>query len=301
MKTITTVLLLLSVPPVVALGEAVSFFSRNATNESIQSSGIKRDYLLYVPRSYDRRKPTPLVISMHAAGLWAAAQMQTSQWNRIADREGFIVVYPEGTDLGGPRIFHVERSAGLMLDVLYISDMIDTLRAHYHIDPAMIYANGLSNGGGMSFVLSCTLGDKIAAVGLVASAQTLPFEWCPDTRPVPMIAIHGTADPVTPYHGGTSWVSRRGFPDIPGWVEKWARRNQCAPQAVDRDVARDITRRSYYRCAYNADVVLYSVRGGGHTWPGGEPLPEWMVGKTSNSIDASQEMWQFFKQHRLRP
>ena len=115
-----------------------------------------------------------------------------------------------------------------------------------------------------------------------------------------MIAIHGTADPVTPYHGGTSWVSRRAFPDIPDWVQKWARRNHCTPKPVDVDVASDVTRRSYSHCADNADVVLYSVRGGGHVWPGGGPLPEWLVGKNSNSIDASQQMWQFFRQHKLR-
>ena len=83
-----------------------------------------------------------------------------------------------------------------MRDVRFISELIDKLEAAYNIDPARIYANGFSNGGGMAFVLSCTLSDRIAAVGMVGAAQTLPWSWCTDHRPVPMIAFHGTADPI---------------------------------------------------------------------------------------------------------
>src|SRR3989441_5213315 len=76
--------------------------------------------------------------------------------------------------------------AGLMRDVRFISELIDTLRAAYNIDPTRIYANGLSIGGGMAFVLSCTLSDRVAAVGMVAAAQSLPSSWCTDHRPVPI-------------------------------------------------------------------------------------------------------------------
>ena len=159
-----------------------------------------------------------------------------------------------------------------------------------------------SNGGGMSFALSCTLSNRIAAVGLVGSAQTLPWTWCEDHRPVPMINFHGTADRLTPYKGGVSWVSpgHRGFPNQLTWTANWAQRNHCAPNPVDSVVAPDVTRRLYTRCADDATVVLYSVRGGGHTWPGGGPMPEWYVGRTSRSIDASSEMWAFFREHPLR-
>ena len=75
--------------------------------------------------------------------------------------------------------------------------LIDALQARYNIDPRRVYADGLSNGGGMAFVLSCTLSDRIAAVGLVGSAQLLPWEWCQDERPVPMVNFHGTADRFT--------------------------------------------------------------------------------------------------------
>ena len=296
---ITTVLILISLPVVLALTEAVSFYVVNRTNGTIVSSGQKREYLLYVPRSYDRAKPTPLVISMHGAALWPTAQMETSQWNTVAERHGFIVVYPSGIEGKGPTVWHVDHGAGLMRDVKFISELIDTLGAAWNIDPARIYANGLSNGGGMSFVLSCALSNRSAAVGMVAAAQTLPWTWCTDHRAVPMIAFHGTADPVTPYKGGTSWIMSRPFPDIPTWTANWARRNQCGTNPVESVIAADVTRREYTNCADDAAVVLYTVLGGGHSWPGGTPLPEWMVGPTSSSIDASTLMWEFFRQHPL--
>ena len=296
---IGAVLVLIGLPPVLALVEAVSFYVRNRSNGSIVSSGQEREYLLYVPESYDRTKPTPLVISMHGGALWPAAQMEISRWNRMADEHGFLVVYPSGITGAGPRAWHVGRGPGLLRDVRYISELIDTLKAAYNIDSTSIYADGLSNGGGMAFVLSCTLSERIAAVGMVAAALFLPWSWCTDERAVPMIAFHGTADRAVPYHGGKSWVAPSVFPDIPTWVATWARRNRCAPNPIDSAVAADVTRRSYTNCADNAAVVLYTVQGGGHTWPGGGPAPEWFVGTTTRSIDATGQMWAFFREHRL--
>jgi polyhydroxybutyrate depolymerase len=290
---------IISLPVLLASVNAMRFDVVNRSNGSIISAGVKRDYVLYVPPSYQQGKPAPLVISLHGAGLWGAGQQTISQWNGIADREGFIVVYPSGFKDGGPRIWHVEPSPRLAQDIRFIAELIDTLAAHYTIDRSRIYANGLSNGGGMSFVLSCTLSDRIAAVGLVAAAQTLPWQWCSDRRPVPMIAFHGTADMQVPYKGGSSWVSARAFPDVKTWAANWARRNRCALIPADSVVAADVRRTEYTGCADDAAVVLYTILGGGHTWPGGKALPEWFVGRTSNSVDATSVMWQFFQQHPL--
>jgi polyhydroxybutyrate depolymerase len=298
-RVLVAVLVLINLPMLLALIEAVSFHVQNRNNGTIVSSSQEREYLLYVPRSYDRTRPTPLVISMHGAGMWPVAQMETSQWNRVADEHGFIVVYPSGIRGAGPRIWRMGGS-GLVRDVRFISELIDTLGTAYNIDPARIYANGLSNGGGMAFVLSCTLSDRIAAVGTVGAAQLLPWSWCTDPRPVPMIAFHGTADGAAPYHGGQSWVTTETFPDVPSWTANWARRNQCGTNPVESAVASDVVRLEYTNCADDAAVVLYTVLGGGHTWPGGGPLPEWFVGPTTRSIDASSQMWAFFREHRLR-
>lgn len=304
---IGAVLVFIGLPVVLVLIAAVSLYVLNRTNGTIVSSGQKRDYLLYIPRSYDRTKPTPLVISLHAAALWPAAQMEISQWNKVADEHGFIIVYPSGTTLAGrgtgvrPKVWLMKPVAVLMADVRFISELIDTLEAAYNIDPTRIYANGFSNGGGMTFVLSCALSHRIAAVGTVAAAQTLPWSWCTDHRPVPMVAFHGTADRMVPYQGGPSAdpFNPIRFPAVRDWAASWARRNRCRGSPIDARITASVRRLAFTNCAENADVILYTVEGGGHSWPGGKPLPEWIVGPTSRSIDATSQMWAFFREHRL--
>jgi len=304
---IGAVVVVIGLPVVLVLIAGVSFYALNRTNGTIVSSGEKREYLLYVPKSYDRAKPTPLVISMHAAALWPATQREASQWNKVADEHGFIVVYPSGTTLSGGgtgvlpfRVWLLRPEADASANVRFISELIDTLEAAYNIDPTRIYANGFSNGGAMAFALSCRLSHRIAAVGTVSAAQDQrPWSWCADSRPVPLINFHGTAD-LVPYNGGKVWASPRPFPSVLTWTANWARRNRCGPNPVESVVAADVTRLEYTNCADDAAVVLYTIRGGGHSWPGGKPIPEWMVGPTTRSIDATRQMWAFFREHPLR-
>lgn len=115
-----------------------------------------------------------------------------------------------------------------------------------------------------------------------------------------MIDFHGTADRMVPYHGGSSWVAPRPWPDVPKWAAKWARRNRCGTEPVESAVAADVTRSEYTNCADDAAVMLYTIKGGGHSWPGGQPLPEWFVGPTSRRVDATSRMWEFFRAHPLR-
>lgn len=297
MRRLVTTLVLLALPAAWALVDAVAFSVHNRSNGTIVSSGVQREYLLYVPRSYAPSRPSPLVISMHGAAGWPVLQAEMSGWNEVAEKEGFIVVYPAGMSGLGPRTWGVSRGPRLMRDVRYIADLIDKLEATYNIDRERIYANGLSNGGGMAFVLSCTLANRIAAVGMVGAAQTLPWSWCRSDRAVPMIAFHGTDDPAALYEGGKSWVATFPFPAVRKWTEQWSRRNRCAPQPIESRAAKNVTRTEYVNCA--APVVLYTIHGGGHTWPGGKPLPEWFMGATSNEIEASPEMWRFFREQKL--
>jgi polyhydroxybutyrate depolymerase len=299
-RALAAALAIVALPVVLVPIEAVSYYARHRSNGAIVSSGRTRDYVLHVPASYDSSKPVPLVISLHGAGLWGAAQRDISRWDAVADREGFIVVYPSGGTGNGPRIWRSTiEGAALTRDVQFFSDLIDKLGAEYNVDSSRIYVNGLSNGGGMSFVLSCTLSNRIAAVGMVSAAQLLPWSTCTDPRPVPMIAFHGTADPVVPYTGGKTWVASQPFPHVPTWTANWARRNRCAPEPIDSPVADGVTRRAYSGCAGNASVELYTIHGGGHDWPGGGPLPQWLCGPVSRGIDATSRMWAFFREHRL--
>ena len=294
------VFVIIALPLLLALREATMFVAANRSTGTITSSGERREYNLYISPSYDRKKPAPLVISLHGAGMWGASHEATSGWDRVADQHGFIVVYPTGVSGNGPHIWRENEGAGLAKDVTFIADLIDSLSASYQIDQRRVYVNGLSNGGGMSFALSCLLPERIAAVGMVGAAQLLPFSWCPSTRPVPMIDFHGTADLQIPYYGGSSWVAPTGFPNVRTWTTQWAARNRCQATPTDSAVARDVTRRAYGRCADDADVVLYTIQGGGHTWPGGGYLPAWLVGRTTRSIDASSVMWAFFEEHPSR-
>jgi polyhydroxybutyrate depolymerase len=295
------VLVVIGLPLALVLIAVASICVLDRSNGTIVSSGQKREYLLYVPRSYDRAKPTPLVISMHGGALWPAAQKGISQWNRIADEHGFIVVYPSGT--GVPKAWHMgaegKGAGALEANVRFISALIDTLEAAYNIDPARIYADGYSVGGGMAFVVSCRLSHRVAAVGAVSPAEFLPMDWCKDSRPVPMVEFDGTADRLKPYEGGRASFGPGLFPAVRDWVASWARRNRCGPNPVESVVAKDVTRLDYTNCAGDAAVVLYTIQGGGHTWPGSKPILEWIVGPTSRSIDASSLMWAFFREHRL--
>ncbi|MEO5763357.1 MAG: PHB depolymerase family esterase [Vicinamibacteria bacterium] len=297
-KTLGMIRVLIGVPAAILVFEAASFDVSSRNNGTIVSSGEKREYLLYVPHTYDPAKSTPLVISMHGAGLWPTAERDISLWNAVAERNGFIVVYPSAISRG-PRAWHMGRSS-VARNVRFISDLIDALKAGYNIDSTRIYADGLSNGGGMAFVLSC-MSERIAAVGLVASAQLLPFDWCKDERAVPMISFHGTADRAALYHGGKSWAAPVEIPDVQAFTASWASRNRCASVPTDSAVARDVIRRSYTDCADNAAVVLYTVKDGGHSWPSGGLAPEWLIGRTTRSIDATSLMWAFYREHHKKP
>lgn len=282
--------------PVALILTVVAWVSiSDKTNGTIVSSGQTRRYLLYVPKTYDPSKSTPLVISLHLAA-WPAAQMEISGWNELADEHGFIVVYPAGSDV--PKVWHVGQGAGPKRDVRFISDLIDALEKAYNIDPTRIYADGMSIGGGLAFELSCSLSDRIAAVGAVAAVQAfLSVDECGDSRPVPLIAFHGTADRAAPYQGGSSWVAPVLFPNIQDWTTRVARRNHCKGDPSGTRITANVRRLAYTNCAENADVVLYSVEGGGHTWPGGKDLPKWLVGPTTHEVNATRLMWQFFVQH----
>jgi len=269
-----------------ALAVAGIFWLANRNNGWLEVDGERRAYLLYVPDSYNPAEPAPLVITIHGFSQWPAHQAQLSRWNDLADRHGFLVVYPAGTDF--PLRWRSGGQAGNQ-DVRFISALIDRLEREYNLDPSRIYVNGMSNGGGMTFLLSCALSERIAAVGMVAGAYSLPWEACNPERRVPAIVFHGTADPIVPYQGA--------YQDTPGWVARLAKENGCdlEPEALTADGSVSGVR--YTNC--EAEVIFYTIEGGGHTWPGGGYLPAILTGPTTRDIDASQRMWEFFQEHPL--
>jgi polyhydroxybutyrate depolymerase len=225
--------------------------------------------------------------------------MEISRWNELADRDGFLVVYPSGVRLRPLPVlpalpaWRVNSQAGRMDDARFLSDLIDELRPAYNLDPARIYVTGYSNGGAMAIAAACALSGRIAAVGTVAAALERPFDGCRDSRPMPLIAFHGKADRFVPYEGLRSVIAVRE------WVGSWARRNRCRADPASTTVSPDVTRLDYEDCPGNASVVFYTIRDGGHTWPSGKPMPAWLVGKTSREVDATAVTWSFFREHPL--
>jgi polyhydroxybutyrate depolymerase len=293
------VLVIVGLVTAAALAALVMLLVYGETNGTLVSSGETRHYLLYVPKSYNRAAPTPLVISLHAFGLTPVWQKQISDWNRLADEFGFIVVYPAGT--GVPKLWRAKLDDGgkydIGVDVAFISDLVDELQRKYTIDSKRIYVNGFSNGGGMAYALYCRLSYRIAAIGLVAGAILLPWDKCHATQPTPVIAFHGTKDPITFYRGGYSKLFKVTFPFIQDWINEFSRRNMCAGPLSRSAISSEVTRLLYSHCARDANVVLYTIEGGGHTWPGDRPLH--FFGHTTRDVDATRVTWEFFSRHSL--
>jgi polyhydroxybutyrate depolymerase len=159
--------------------------------------------------------------------------------------------------------------------------------ARYPVDPKRIYATGFSNGGGMVNRLGCDLADRFAAIAPVSGAFLLS-EDCRPSRPIPVMAFHGTGDRIVPYDG-----SGKVLPPIPAWAAGWALRNGCRQPStafLDDGVVRG---EHWSDCEQGADVFLYTIAAGGHTWPGRISLPG------QSSIDASATMWGFFQTHPM--
>jgi polyhydroxybutyrate depolymerase len=278
-----------------ACSPAKQAMESGTSDQTIVSGGMQRRYLLHVPPGYDPARRTALVFSLHGYISNPKQQLIFSQFDQVADKYGFVVVFPQGT--GSPLRWNAyfgqpasDRGAD---DVQFVRDLIATLSSDLCIDPARIYVNGLSNGGGMSYRIACEMADQMAAIGSVAGAYAPVLSRCKPVRPVPVIAFHGTADPIVPYGG-----SKDGsLPPIKDWAAAWAVRNGCHPVPVAIPARGDASGLHYRHCTDNADVILYTIDGGGHTWPGGVPIP--FVGKASQDIDASEVMWQFFEAHPL--
>jgi polyhydroxybutyrate depolymerase len=274
---------------------------------TLASGGIVRSYRRYIPTGYDPNIAAPLVLSLHGFASWSAQQQELTGFDALAEAHGFVVVYPQGTGIplrwndGAP----FRDPAATAADIAFIADLLDALAADLCIDPDRVYVNGMSNGGGMAHTLACELGDRFAALGTVAGAQSAHDQPCPIsiTRALPVIGFHGTADPIVPYDGGQS--NGFDFPPVLDWAAVWAARNGCDHQALavgpddpHYPLAAGVSALRYVDCDDDVEVVFYTLDGGGHTWPGGMALPERLTGLTYADLDASAVMWDFFARYR---
>ncbi len=252
---------------------------------AITSGGELRGYLLHVPPSYQPGTPMPLVINLHGFSSNAAEEEILSEMSAKADEAGFIVVYPEGR--GSPQSWAVGPGPAGQQDVQFIRDLVALLQEQLSIDPARIYATGISNGGGMANRLACDMPDVIAAIAPVSGAY-LFWQDCSPSRPVPVVAFHGTADQIVPYEG-----QGRTLPPIRDWAAAWASRNGCSATPTVTFQKGEVTGETWDSCS--AEVVLYTIEGRGHSWPGSAMIPALDI--ATQDIVATEVIWEFFAAH----
>ena len=244
-------------------------------------SGIRKTYT-YIPVNVE--KSPALVISLHGMNQDPEYQQKQTQWNAMADKEGFIVTYP----LGNNKMWDTSG----MGDVKFVETVIKEMINQHHVDKNRIYLSGFSMGSWLGYHCLETIGDQIAAFGPVSGVDI--GKQPKAKRKVPIMHIHGTGDDVFKYTGDPSHMAG-GYPSIEEYVKKWAAYEGCDannPQVVrpypsSRKTA-NATRTIYNNVNDDVEVNLISIDGKGH-WHSNDP----------NGVNSTQELWNFFKRHRL--
>jgi polyhydroxybutyrate depolymerase len=267
---------------------------------TLAHGGVDRTYKVHVPASYDPAKPTPMMLNFHGLTPIVGPQAAESQANLSkmvpkSDSAGFILVHPQG-------LLHANGTTAswnsgaccaedkTIDDVGFIRALIDELGTELCVDERRVYAAGMSNGGMMSHFLGCHLADKLAAIAPVAGLNGSPT--CEPGRPLGVIAFHGTTDNLVPYDSGVQAID--------GWVQ----RNGCNSEPSESFRNGDSHCDTYSGCQDGVEVVFCTVDDGGHTWPGGTPLPANVpglpdLGKTTMDVIANDAIWEHFLSHTL--
>ncbi len=286
------------------------------------ADGVDHPYRIFEP-DVAADEPTPLLLDLPGLTEPIDFHAESTQAEAVAGGDGATVVTPQGT----PNPYRWNPVPGPdNPDVALLRSLIDDIAESHCIDLDRIYVQGISNGGMMSGIISCELDDVVAAVGLVSGMQ----RGCEGSDPVPAIVFWGELDPVLPYSGGVgeallgqgagfpTTVSVRpggrwspagdfeGFPPVEVSVSRWAADNGCAPEPTSTMAGEHVELHRWTGCRNGADVEFYVVTNGGHTWPGSKKFLEMTdrsdplavaVGVTTDEIDASELIWEFFKAH----
>lgn len=297
--------------PLAAVAALLANCPGPAQADELIVDGATRTYSIHLPAGRPPSRPVPLVLAFHGGGGAGRSMAGLTGFDRLSDRDGFIVAYPDGLHRhwNDGRATIVEKSD----DVGFVAALIAQLERRYAVDRRRIFAAGISNGGMFAARLACEMADRIAAVAIVAAnmpADLAPR--CAPARAISVLQINGTADPLMPFGGGTvGLVFGAGLGgrvlSVADTLALWARLDHCgqaAPPATlpplapsDRTTVRRIAHES---CAEQSELVLYEIDGGGHAWPGGpQYFPRAVVGRASRQLDASATILRFFANHPM--
>lgn len=288
--------------------------ARTEERRDLQVDGTDRWYTVTTPDA-PAGEALPVVFDFHGLSEGAQIHAGMSQYSALAQAEGFVVVFPNGT--GQPVRWLASDTTDANPDLRYVDAVVAQVTGDLCVDTARLYVTGLSNGAMMTSLLACTRADTFAAFAPVAGIF-LP-EGCDPSRPVPIATYHGTADPILTFDGRVgdglgvalgggdpaSTTTTAAPPDLdgdgyPATVRAWAEMNGCDPEPTDTEVTETVIHR-VYDCPTGADLEFTIIVGGGHSWPGSEfsRSIESIVGPTTFDVDATADTWAFFERFTL--
>lgn len=303
------VLLILLVCLMSAPATASQLLMPGSVEKTITVDGLTRKYLVYVPKGADG--PFPLVLAFHGGGGKPIQMERYGRFNALAQKEKFVVAYPEAVDGNwndGRGVQFIRAQRENIDDVKFVRAVIRDIGKQCQLDTSRVFATGISNGAFISHRLAAEASDVIAAVAPVVGgmAPSIAKSFAPK-YPVSLFVIQGDADPLVPIHGG--YVGFRGgrkrgeLVPTKDAIAKYLQANGITGKPNvsmldDTDPQDETTTEATTHPAGRdgARVQVYIVKNGGHTWPGRRAyLPEQLIGKTSQDFDASQAIWEFFK------
>jgi polyhydroxybutyrate depolymerase len=258
---------------------------------TVSVGGSDRRFLLHVPASADRSQPAMLVLGFHGFTASPEDFRDTSHFDEVADERGFVTAYLEGTSgsWNGGACCGVAEWTNVD-EVAFVNAVIDAIEASYCIDPKRVHASGFSNGGFVTHRLGCELADRIASIGVVAGQESMPT--CEPARPIAVLQVHGSADPVVPF-GGNPVL---GYPPTMDTIDGWASRDACSEETTVTYDADGVTCESR-ACAEGSAVELCTVDGGAHDWFGGGT--EWTEAGPPEGFVATLAIADFLAAHPM--
>lgn len=270
----------------------------NLTRRTLTVGGREREFFIHIPATCNG-KPSPVVFALHGgASSTGIAMHLKADFTKLGEQHGYVTVYPSGVNgwnIGSHDAYSVRRRTSDADDIGFFRAMFDTLIAEGIADPNRMYVTGGSNGGVMTQFLACHLADRIAGAGVVVA--TLPRaaerDWPKPSRPVPILIMLGTEDPMKPWDGNADQMSAEET------VAFWRRQNGCLGEPRKRDLPnRDPNngcRVRAQRWEGQAPVVFYTMEGHGHGWPMQRGRDETGTGPKTRDIAAPEEFWEFFQ------